>query len=60
MRSLLHREAFLRFGERRGGVHGQICHAARINSGARVSLYHLILMPTTFKIRVRRLRNTLA
>lgn len=44
VRSLLHREAFLRFGERRSGVHGQICHATRIHSGVRVSLYHLILM----------------
>nr|WP_311138588.1 contractile injection system protein, VgrG/Pvc8 family [Pseudomonas amygdali] len=57
VRSLLHREAFLRFGERRGGVHGQICHAARIHSGARVSLYHLILMPSLGKLAAHRHRR---
>nr|WP_311138714.1 contractile injection system protein, VgrG/Pvc8 family [Pseudomonas amygdali] len=47
----------LRFGERRGGVHGQICHAARIHSGARVSLYHLILMPSLGKLAAHRHRR---
>ncbi|KPZ08024.1 Rhs element Vgr protein [Pseudomonas amygdali pv. ulmi] len=57
VRSLLHREAFLRFGERRSGVHGQICHAARIHSGVRVSLYHLILMPSLGKLAAHRCRR---
>ncbi|MDU8498927.1 type VI secretion system tip protein TssI/VgrG [Pseudomonas syringae] len=57
VRSLLHREAFLRFGESRSGVHGQICHAARIHSGARMSLYHLILMPGLGKLAAHRHRR---
>ncbi|KPY11496.1 type VI secretion system Vgr family protein [Pseudomonas savastanoi] len=57
VRSLLHREAFLRFGERRSGVHGQICHATRIHSGVRVSLYHLILMPSLGKLAAHRRRR---
>ncbi len=43
--SLLHREAFLSFGEPGSGRHGRIEHAVRLHSGARLSLYHLTLVP---------------
>ncbi|MDU8575386.1 type VI secretion system tip protein TssI/VgrG [Pseudomonas syringae] len=56
--SLLQREAFLSFGESGGGRHGRIEHAARLHRGARMSLYHLILMPDLQQLAQHRHRRT--
>ncbi|WP_440830956.1 type VI secretion system tip protein TssI/VgrG [Pseudomonas fragariae (ex Marin et al. 2024)] len=57
VRSLLHREAFLSFGESGGGRHGRIEHAARLHRGNRVSLYHLILVPDLQRLAQHRQRR---
>ncbi|POD34711.1 type VI secretion system Vgr family protein [Pseudomonas syringae] len=58
VRSLLHREAFLSFGESGSGRHGLIDHAARLHRGARMSLYHLILVPDLQRLVQHRQRRT--
>ncbi|SCZ03422.1 MULTISPECIES: type VI secretion system tip protein VgrG [unclassified Pseudomonas] len=53
LEELLHRQAFLRFDGRGGGVHGQVYSVAQGDSGRRLTRYQVSLVPRLAYLRHR-------
>jgi type VI secretion system secreted protein VgrG len=53
LEDLLHRQAYLRFDHRGGGIHGQVYSVAQGDSGARLSRYQVSLVPRLAYLRHR-------
>lgn len=53
LEDLLHRQAYLRFDHRGGGIHGQVYSVAQSDSDARLSRYQVSLVPRLAYLRHR-------